>query len=234
MNAAPPAAGRIGPNAITRVAEVLALRAGRPLAAEIFGRAGLSAYLREPPQAMVDETEVRRLHGALRETLGDAASRQVSREAGRHTADYLLARRIPRPVQALLQRLPARLAAQLLLMAIARHAWTFAGSGRFDASAPLWPGRPVLLTIRGNPLCRDLRTAAPACDYYAATFERLFGVLVHPASRVLEIACEACGDAECRFEIRWQGCSTGVDVRAEAGHGLIESARINGHECGPR
>jgi divinyl protochlorophyllide a 8-vinyl-reductase len=61
----------------------------------------------------------------------------------------------------------------------------------------------VVLSIRHNPLCAGLAADAPACDFYAATFERLFQVLVHPRSRVREVACEACGDAECRFEIRW-------------------------------
>jgi divinyl protochlorophyllide a 8-vinyl-reductase len=61
----------------------------------------------------------------------------------------------------------------------------------------------VVLHIQHNPLCRNLSTETPACDFYAATFERLFQVLVHKASRVHEVACEACGDAECRFEIRW-------------------------------
>jgi len=28
-------------------------------------------------------------------------------------------------------------------------------------------------------------------------------VLVHRGAVVQETACEACGDAECRFEIRW-------------------------------
>jgi divinyl protochlorophyllide a 8-vinyl-reductase len=61
----------------------------------------------------------------------------------------------------------------------------------------------VVLTIRHNPLCQDLQADTPACDFYAATFERLFQVLVHRRSRVREVACEACGDAECRFEIGW-------------------------------
>jgi len=60
------------------------------------------------------------------------------------------------------------------------------------------------LTLRGNPMCRGLpRLEHPACDYYAATFERLFAVLVHPDARVVETACEACGDAVCRFEVGW-------------------------------
>jgi divinyl protochlorophyllide a 8-vinyl-reductase len=52
-------------------------------------------------------------------------------------------------------------------------------------------------------LCRDLSTDTPACVYYAATFERLFRELVHRHSRVIEVACEACGAEACEFEVRW-------------------------------
>jgi divinyl protochlorophyllide a 8-vinyl-reductase len=131
--------------------------------------------------------------------LGADQAALVARRAGERTADYLLQHRIPRAAQALLRALPAALAARLLLRAVARHAWTFAGSGEFAARA----GRPVVLTLRHNPLCRGLRTAAPACDFYAAVFERLFRALVHRNARAVEVACEACGDAECRFELRW-------------------------------
>lgn len=193
------AAARIGPNAITRVAEALIVGGGPGLAQQVFERAGLAAYLREPPGQMVDEAEVTRLHHELRSLLGAPAAAAVAREAGRRTAAYLLAHRIPRPVQAVLRRLPAAWAARVLLQAIRRHAWTFAGSGRFDARA----GRPVVLTLRDNPLCRGQRADVPVCDFYAATFEGLFRALVHPASRVDEVACEARGDAECRFELRW-------------------------------
>jgi divinyl protochlorophyllide a 8-vinyl-reductase len=165
----------------------------------VFERAGLAAYLREPPGQMVDEAEVTRLHRELRGVLGGPAAAVVAREAGRRTAGYLLAHRIPRPVQAVLRWLPAPLAARVLLQAIRRHAWTFAGSGVFEARA----GRPVVLTLRDNPLCRGQRADVPVCDYYAATFEGLFRALVHPATRVDEVACEARGDAECRFELRW-------------------------------
>jgi divinyl protochlorophyllide a 8-vinyl-reductase len=61
----------------------------------------------------------------------------------------------------------------------------------------------VRLSIRNNPLCKGVSTEAPACDFYAATFERLFRVLVHPQATVLETACEACGDEACQFEVRW-------------------------------
>lgn len=192
-------AGRIGPNAIIRVAEALQHQLGRSLTTELFAAAGLAAYLDTPPTTMVDEAEARRLHGLLRSELGDRVAAAVSREAGVATANYLLAHRIPKPVQALLKWLPASLACRVLLAAITRHAWTFAGSGRFEAVA----GRPTQLTIRGNPLCQGQRSDHPVCDYYAATFERLFRVLVHRNTRVAEISCEARGDDACRFELRW-------------------------------
>lgn len=194
-----PGAGRIGPNAITRVAEALPPLIGALQTWAVFQRAGLLDHLRQPPQDMVDEAEVNRLHRELRATLGPVVAGQVAQRAGSLTADYLLAHRIPRPVQALLKLLPAPLAARVLLSAIRRHAWTFAGSGTFSAQA----GRPVVLTIRGNPMCRGITSEQPCCAFYAATFERLFQVLVRHDAKAVETACEACGDSACRFEIRW-------------------------------
>jgi divinyl protochlorophyllide a 8-vinyl-reductase len=190
---------RIGPNAITRIAEAMREDVGETGTSMLFLRAGLARYLHDPPEKMVDETEVERLHRILRETLGPGHARRVSRSAGLRTGDYLLARRIPSPVQRVLHLLPARLASRALLAAISRNAWTFAGSGRFRVS----PGNPVRLEIAGNPLCRNASAEAPICDYYAATFERLFRELVHPQAVVEEIACEANGAPACVFEVSW-------------------------------
>jgi divinyl protochlorophyllide a 8-vinyl-reductase len=206
MNAAvnavtPGHAGLIGPNAITRVAQVLPAWRGTAFTEALFDRAGLRALWQRPPQDMVPEAQVRALHHALRAALPAEEAAAVSRAAGRATADYLLGHRIPRPVQRLLRLLPAPLAARVLLAAITRHAWTFAGSGRFSAAVPGL--RLAVLEIRDNPLCRGLYADVPACDYYAATFERLFQVLVHRGATVHETACEACGDEACRFELRW-------------------------------
>lgn len=192
-------AGRIGPNAITRVAEALGPARARP----VFQHAGLAAYLEAPPQAMVDEREVIALHAALRSDLGEAEARRVAADAGRRTAAYLLAHRIPAPAQVLLKALPAGLAARALLQAIGGHAWTFAGSGQFVAQVTGDRARPVVLTIAHNPLCRGVHSAEPCCDYYLAVFEVLFRTLVHRDATVAETACEACGDPACTFEIRW-------------------------------
>lgn len=190
---------RIGPNAITQVAAALDARVGSQRSAGVFEAAGLSRYRAAPPAAMVPESEVTALHRALRESLAADEREAVCREAGELTGAYLLAHRIPRPVQALLKVLPAAVASRILLAAIARHAWTFAGSGRFTVAR----GDRLLLSIEGCALCRGAAAERPDCGYYAATFERLFRTLVSPGSRVREVACEACGAPACRFEVRW-------------------------------
>lgn len=190
---------RIGPNAITRMAEAVRAHAGEAGAARLFGLAGLAGYLDHPPQQMVEEAHVARLHHALHEAFDLESARRLSRAAGQRTGDYLLAHRVPRAVRILLRLLPPALAARVLLSAIRRHAWTFVGSGRFSIEAR----RVMRLKIAGNPLCRDARAAEPACAYYAATFERLFRALVDPGAGVVEIACEACGAPACVFEVRW-------------------------------
>ncbi len=224
------AGARIGPNAITRVAEALRSQRGEAATQQLFAVAGLSHHLDRPPERMVAEADVIALHAALRQLPG---WRLIARDAGQRTAGYLLAHRIPRPVRLLLRLLPARLAAQLLAGAIARHAWTFAGSGRFavHAGTPLesvrrsWKrltdsrllferlihaagdstggDQTLVLEIEGCPLARGAEAAAPVCDCYAATFEGVFRALAHRRARVAEIACSATGAPSCRFAVGW-------------------------------
>jgi len=213
----PEAGGRIGPNAVTRLAEALEELHGPPLTDAIFAAAQLLRYRRAPPSTMVDETAVTTLHAALRGTLAPQDAATVARRAGSLTGDYLLAHRIPALVRALLRALPAPWAARLLVRAVARHAWTFTGSGAFSAIAvsgrppsdtaatpEAGAGRPRLwLVVRDCPLCRGASAASPVCDYYAATFERLFATLVSRSARVHETACQANGASACRFEVSW-------------------------------
>lgn len=206
MSSAANMAGRIGPNAITRMAEVLSLRHGAAAARLVFEQAGLLRHLLQPPQEMVPVDEVRALHTAARDALGTAEGAAVTHEAGLRTARYLLENRIPKPLQAVLKRTPAKLAAGVLLSAIRRNSWTFTGGAEFSAQvtgARSADAPRVVITLKNNPLCRGLHLQAPACDFYGATFEGLFQALVHPQARVVEVACEACGASECRFEIRW-------------------------------
>jgi divinyl protochlorophyllide a 8-vinyl-reductase len=113
------------------------------------------------------------------------------------TADYILAHRIPMPVQAVLKRLPAWAAGPVLTRAIAKNAWTFAGSGRFAVVR----GWPAVLLIHDNPVVRGERAGAPLCHWHRGVFERLYRVLVSDRARVREVACCACGGPACRFEV---------------------------------
>jgi divinyl protochlorophyllide a 8-vinyl-reductase len=193
-NAAP---ARIGPNAILKVIEALEAGPHAALTRQVCDRAGLAHYLDELPTAMVDEGEVTALHRALRDVLGIERARAIGRDAGRRTGDYLLANRIPPFAQRILRGLPAPLAGRLLLRAITRNAWTFAGSGRFTTA----PGRPNRLSIAGCRLCAGEESAEALCDFYGATFERLFQKLMTARARVSEVECQAQGHPACVFEV---------------------------------
>ena len=191
--------GRIGPNAVIRLAEALDALESKAVTRRLFIAADLETYVHALPQAMVPEEEVTVLHHHLRSDLGPRRAATVSWIAGQRTADYLLANRIPKPVQRLLKLLPARLAAFILLKAIGAHAWTFAGTSRFTWAM----GRPLALRFDDCPLCRRDHASEPCCSYYAATFERLFRELINADTVVTETACIAAGGSACRFEIRY-------------------------------
>lgn len=195
---APGEPGRIGPNAITRMAEALELLAGASSRDGLFREAGLEAYLANPPTSMVPDDEVARLHAVVFARLGLATGRTIGAEAGRRTGIYLLGHRIPKTARLLLPRLPARLALRILLKAVERHAWTFAGRGLFA-----WKATPegFELKLLNNPVSRTIRADQPVCDYYAATFETLFRGLAGSSTRVEETACTAKGDAACVFRV---------------------------------
>ena len=195
---APPPA-RIGPNAIIQVGRALERAHGRDFSAAVFGGVALDAYLEVPPSEMVDEREVIALHGAVRRALAPDTTAAVARTAGIATGDYLLEHRIPKPAQRLLRLLPRALAARLLLAAIARNAWTFVGSGTLTTRS----GRRPVLVVGDCPICRGVRASTAACEYYRATFERLFRALVDERTTARETLCAAAGDEQCRFELEW-------------------------------
>ena len=195
----PRALGVIGPNAVIQLVPALEVLAGAAAARRIFESSGASDWLAAPPREMVAEGLVAALHQQMRRDLDPRAAASVAGLAGRLTADYILAHRIPPLMRRLLPRLPAALAARLLLAAIARHAWTFAGSGAFAAM----PGRPCVIEIAANPFVAGERAGAPLCAWHAAVFTQLFRNLVHPAAGAREVACCAAGAPACRFEVDW-------------------------------
>ena len=193
-------AARIGPNAVLQLVESLAARDLADLTGPLFRHAGVADWLEAPPRAMVDERRVARLHREVRTVLPTGEANATLAEAGRRTADYILANRIPAPARALLKTLPAGPAAGMLVAAIRANAWTFAGSSRFEATAK---GSQAVFILRGNPLCAGEIAAEPVCVWHAAVFQRLFQVLVSRRASVVETHCEARGDDRCRFVADW-------------------------------
>ena len=203
---------RIGPNSIIRIADALLARHGAETAAAVFAAAGLSHYLDAAPDAMVPAVDVTALHTALRAGLDRDAAEAVCQDAGVATADYLLAHRIPKPAQALLKIMPPVPAARVLIKAMGRHAWTFAGAGRFEGTA----GRPTRLVIADGPIqAASPGASAPVCGYYAATFEHLFRTLIARRAVVRETACQAMGAPACTFTVTWTRADASADASAD-------------------
>ncbi len=181
----------VGPNAAIQLGHALKDTLGDATARQVFAAAGLSAWLTQPPGEMIDEVHVARLFRSLFGHLPDHTARTIAAQAGMRTADYLLRNRIPRPAQIVLKVLPANSAASLLLRAITRNAWTFAGSGTFTAH----PGPPVVIEVADNPI------AMPGCSWHVGVFERLFRVLVSSDACVSHPKCCHDGASACRFEV---------------------------------
>lgn len=193
------AEARIGPNAIIRVGEALVAMQGRGMAADVFAAASLTSFFEAPPQSMVPEQQVTRLHAAMRGLLGVGLARRVGAEAGRRTAHYLLGHRVPRPLVLMLPRLPAWLSARVLLHAVSKHSWTFAGSADFTARA----AQPVEIGLAGCAICRNAHESGPLCDYYGETLAGLFRALVSRDCAALQTSCAAAGASACRFQLAW-------------------------------
>jgi divinyl protochlorophyllide a 8-vinyl-reductase len=183
---------RIGPNAILQMVPVLTDAIGAEAAGALMARAGLHAL--PDGSEMIPETQAAHLHRQVRRDV-PAGAAAIAARAGQGTADYILAHRIPRPAHVILKALPPGPAAWVLSRAIAKHAWTFAGSGAFRVVTP-W-----VFEIADNPVIRGERADDPLCHWHAAVFERLYQVLVSPTATCRETACAACGDPVCRFEL---------------------------------
>lgn len=184
----------LGPNAILQTIEVLDKNVGRNLRTVVLLQAGVEV---PPPNAgMLPETDCAAVHDALR-TLLPARAEGLLHDSGLATGDYLLRHRIPGAAKAALRLLPRPLAARVLARAIARNAWTFAGSGGFEVTGT----DPLTFKVTGNPLVKGARADRPICHWHAAVFERLFTQLVWPNARVIETACAASGASCCCFEV---------------------------------
>ncbi|WP_448578014.1 bacteriochlorophyll 4-vinyl reductase [Thermaurantiacus sp.] len=185
---------RIGPNAVTQLAEAARILGAEAIVGNAFRRSGHAVWFDRPPQDMLDEADVAAVHEALWCEAPADVARALVVEAGRRTADYVIENRIPPAARQLLEALPAALAEPLLLKAIARHAWTFAGSGEF---LPVRDGL-ARFTIRANPLASP---RAGHCLWHESVFTRMWQRLVTPRVLVEELSCCGQGAPSCRFRV---------------------------------
>lgn len=169
----------IGPNAVLKTVEVMEERLGQAGTAAILADAQITRL--PSGEHMIPEIEALRLHRwlALHDPMG---ALEIAEEAGARTGDYIIANRIPRAAAWLLRRLPARLAAPLLMAAIRKHAWTFVGAGAFDP-ADAWH-----FTIDRTPARDRLPPSESLFVWYGAVFTRLYRELVAPACTCRMIA----------------------------------------------
>ncbi|PWJ19335.1 bacteriochlorophyll 4-vinyl reductase [Jannaschia seohaensis] len=196
----------IGPNAILQMLPVLDRLGGPERRGQILARAGI--FDLPDGTRMIPETQAAQLHRTLRQEEPILAP-ALAGEAGRATADYILAHRIPRPAQLLLRVLPAGPSAALLSRAIARHAWTFVGSGRFRVVDPM------TFEIADNPLVAGERSEGCLCHWHAAVFARLYHVLVAADATCTETSCGAHSPGHpCRFELERSGSTPNlIDIK---------------------
>lgn len=102
---------------------------------------------------------------------------------------------IPAPVRTLLRLLPPPLAIRLLLAAIRRHTYTFAGAAQF--SYRLRP-EPVL-RLAGDPATgKPIECAVE--PYYHGAFQAFMRDLVSPRARV---SANVDADGANLFTVRW-------------------------------
>ncbi len=191
--------GKVGPNAVLQVSAALSARFGDDFTHSVFAGAHVARPGGTEYNHMIEESIVSRLHQAVRAALPPGDAHTVLRDAGVRTAHYIVANRLPRPARLLLERLPSRLAAVLLVHSIGQHAWTFAGSGAFASRG----AKPVTLDIVRCPLCHSGPQSRPQCGYYEGVFEGLFRILINPAAQAAETLCQAMGADRCRFEVSW-------------------------------
>ncbi|MEM9249452.1 MAG: bacteriochlorophyll 4-vinyl reductase [Pseudomonadota bacterium] len=191
----PTSEARIGPNAILQLVPVLDAHTGPELRQALLSEAGIVTL--PDNSGLIPEAPAAALHQVMRRRLPHRAA-EMAREAGLATGDYILAHRIPLRAQSVLRRLPGWAAAPILARAIARHAWTFAGSGRFSIERY----RPLVFALQDNPVVRGEHSDTPLCHWHAAVFERLFQNLIWPQAHVQEVTCCAMGADACRFSIQ--------------------------------
>lgn len=190
----PDRSGRVGPNAVLQLVAALAGPSERPLLVPIFERASCADYLKNPPDEMIPERDAAALHQALFDIAGPTKAHAIAADAGRRTADYVMANRIPGFAKTVLRALPPSIAGPVLVRAITKHAWTFCGSGNFSIEKS-GGAQSLVIKIANNPL------ETPGCPWHCAVFERMFQQLVSSKALVRYKKCHSQCSEACLFSI---------------------------------
>ncbi len=190
--------GKIGPNSIIQTFQALQEFYGQKKTREILEQGGQGHILSYLPSEMIDEQEFIALAKMLFSQLGVDEAIPLMRRSGNLTGKYVLANRIPKPVQRLIKLFPRPIRLKILLTAIGKSSWTFAGSGTYSF---ITRPRP-LITINNSIIRQAVQADKPVCSYYRGAFETLIWALVSPKAVVEEVECLAGGDSRCRFVIK--------------------------------
>ena len=185
---------RIGPNALIQSVNALREQYNEARIRTILCQCGQEDLLVTSPTTMVAEQAFADLVVALADQLGIEPAQQILWRAGQLTAGYLLQHRIPRPFQWLLRPLPHRLALQLLLLAVGKHAWTFVGSGQFSYIVGKTPELTVLTC---------LYPGEAVCGFYGGTFDHLIHMLIAAQAQTRVTTSLATGQTKCVYAIRF-------------------------------
>jgi divinyl protochlorophyllide a 8-vinyl-reductase len=166
---------KIGPNSIIQTVAALEAKYGRSEAEAILRRAGQGGWISNLPSEMTEESKFHELVCSLEKELGEKNTASILEDSGRRTAAYLLRVRIPGFFQKILKPLPPGMAFKLLLFAISKNAWTFAGSGEFSYSSGKQPVITVRVTYPSLPVVGN---------FYLGTFETLLEELVNAKTAI--------------------------------------------------
>ncbi len=181
---------RIGPNSIIQTVAALEASFGKAEAEAILQRIGQGHWIGNLPTEMTEESKFHALVTAVEKEIGENATASILEESGQRTAKYLLRVRIPAIFQKVVKLLPPRAAFKLLLFAISKNAWTFAGSGQFSYTMSRPPEISVRVTWPSLPV---------GGNFYLGTFKALLHELVNPDTTVTPTIRKEGNSILCRY-----------------------------------
>jgi len=181
---------KIGPNSIIQTVAALEAVYGKHETEALLTIAGQGHLVGNLPSEMVEEEKFHSLVKALDREIGSDKLAGILDDSGQRTAAYLLKVRIPGFFQKLLRPLPPGLAFKLLLFAIGKNAWTFAGSGAFSYTS----GHAPVITVRVT-----YPTLPVVGNFYLGTFTKLLKELVNPDTKIEPSITGTSGNITCRY-----------------------------------